>query len=81
MQKRNGLPLRVRVLDAEHQNEFLGRLTCVTCGVMVPRGAGRPYCMEHSAYVQRLLVEVRAHEVLVARAKTNHKVKPKKRAA
>jgi hypothetical protein len=48
---------------------------------MVPRGAGRPYCMEHSAYVQRLLVEVRAHEVLVARAKTNHKVKPKKRAA
>lgn len=62
MQLRNGIPLRVRTAHGAHSNEFLGRLRCIDCGGVVPRGAYRPYCLKHAAYAQKVLAELRRRE-------------------
>lgn len=62
MQLRNGMPLRVRVSNTQHQNEYLGRLTCIRCGGTVPRGSYRPYCLEHAEYAQKVMAEIERRE-------------------
>ena len=59
--RRNGIE-RVR---AEIQREPFPAPTsmdCVTCGKRGARGNGRPYCIEHSAYAQRVLAEIKRQE-------------------
>ncbi len=68
MQLRNGVPLRVRAADEMRTNQFLGRLTCITCGGVVPRGAYRPYCLKHATYAQKVLAELRRREEQERRA-------------
>ena len=62
MQLRNGMPLRVRLDTNRHQNEYLGRLTCIRCGGTVPRGSYRPYCLGHAEYAQKVIAEVARRE-------------------
>ena len=59
MQLRNRVPLRVRVVNGSNSNEYLGRLTCITCGGVVPRGAYRPFCLNHASYAQEVMAELR----------------------
>jgi hypothetical protein len=57
MSRRNGVPSRVRIVEPQGAEEG-GRTRCRRCGVMLPRGADRPFCLDDSPYVQRLLVEL-----------------------
>lgn len=52
MVRRNRVPYRVRV--EVPSREVGGRTRCLQCGVLMPRGADRPYCVDDSPYVLRL---------------------------
>lgn len=53
MTRRNGIPSRVRLADLPGP-ESGGRTRCVRCGVMLPRGVDRPFCVDDSAYAREL---------------------------
>lgn len=71
MKRHNGLPQEVRAIDPQDSPEYLARQTCHDCGALVPRGSDRPFCLEHSPYVQRLRAEIAARQAPVA-ASTRH---------
>lgn len=53
MIRHNGVQPRVRTA-AVPGPEVGGRTRCLSCGVMLPRGVDRPFCVDDSPYARRL---------------------------
>jgi hypothetical protein len=67
MIRHNGTMLGVRVMTVPSV-ELGGRTHCRECDVMLPRGADRPFCVDHSPYVARLRREIERQEGTAAAA-------------